>query len=127
MENGLVLNSTTLPPRNSIAANSCLSPERTKTLGTVPRTVRSASRSSRYAAHESICASWVQSEVNGTDEIINLKVVVVLTCTLRCKKGRRRTGKNKTYLVEPFVKRGELLVAQHGLCPVLGDIVPTAM
>ena len=79
MESGLVLNSTTLPPKYSIAANSCRSPERTNTLGTVLRTLNNASRSSRYAAHESICASRVQSVVNGTDEIMNLKVVVELT------------------------------------------------
>ena len=82
-----MLNSTTLPPRNSIAANSCLSPDRINTLGTVPRTVSSASRSSRYPPHESTRASRVQRDVNGTDETINLNVVVVLTYKLENVRG----------------------------------------
>lgn len=77
-DSGLVLNSTTLPPIYSIAANSCRSPDMTYTFGIVDNTVRISLRSSINPAQVS-CPLKDQSDVKGTDETMNLKVTVELT------------------------------------------------
>lgn len=49
------------------------------TFGTECRVSRRAAFSAAKPAHESVCASWVHNDVNGTDVTMNLKVAVELT------------------------------------------------
>lgn len=68
-----------------MAANSCRSPEMTNMFGTVEIIDSRSLRSSIKPAHVS-SALKDQSDVNGTDETMNLKVAVELTFDMSNQK-----------------------------------------